>query len=162
MATFYDIDAANARLPEVQVILEHLRRRRTELIALRDLVVAHRRAQPSLDDGGDRATTGPGDRGVVPGAGDPGTAPNEIDVDSPRILDARIRAVIDQMEAGVAQLDAWDIHLRDIGDGLIDFPALANGRQVWLCWRLDEPAEIHFWHELDSGYAGRRPLIELT
>ena len=81
--------------------------------------------------------------------------------DSPRVLDARIRAVIDQMEAAVASLDAWSVQLRDIEDGLADFPALVNGRQVWLCWQLGED-EIHFWHDLTSGFGGRRPLIELS
>ena len=82
--------------------------------------------------------------------------------DSPRVLDARIRAVIDQMQAAVARLDEWSVQLRDIEDGLADFPALVNGRQVWLCWQLGEEDEIHFWHDLTSGFGGRRPLIELT
>jgi len=42
-------------------------------------------------------------------------------------------------------------------DGLIDFPAMMDGRLVYLCWRFDEP-EVLFWHELDSGFAGRQPL----
>ena len=50
--------------------------------------------------------------------------------------------------------------LRDIETGLVDFPALVQGRQVWLCWRLGEEA-VAWWHELDAGVAGRRPLEEL-
>ena len=37
----------------------------------------------------------------------------------------------------------------------------AGGRQVWLCWELGEK-EVAFWHELDTGFGSRRPLIELT
>ena len=72
-----------------------------------------------------------------------------------------LAAIVRRMEAAVRQIDAWNITLRDIGTGLVDFPALANGRPIWLCWRLGEE-DIAWWHELDSGIAGRRPLIELV
>ena len=49
----------------------------------------------------------------------------------------------------------WGITLRDIDTGLIDFPALVTGRQVWLCWRLGE-GDVDWWHELNVGFAGRR------
>jgi len=73
------------------------------------------------------------------------------------VLRARIRAVVDQMEGAVARLDDWGIVLRDIRTGLIDFPALVNGRQVWLCWRLGEDG-IEWWHELSTGFESRQPL----
>jgi hypothetical protein len=41
--------------------------------------------------------------------------------------------------------------------GLVDFPTTWNGRWVFLCWRLGEP-QIHHWHEVDAGFAGREPL----
>ncbi len=146
MTTFYTIDRANQRLPEVREILEQLRERRLELIDLRDRLVAIRR------------------EAEVPGGtpGIPADAPPRLDPNSPRILEARIRAVVDQMEAGVGRLVDLGIQLRDIEQGLIDFPALAGGRPVWLCWELGEEEEIHFWHDLNAGYGARRPLIELT
>jgi hypothetical protein len=55
------------------------------------------------------------------------------------------------------ELDAVDIVVRDIARGLIDFPSLRDGEEVYLCWLLDED-EIRFWHEPDAGFAGRRPL----
>ncbi len=64
------------------------------------------------------------------------------------------------MERAVLQIDAWDVTLRDISAGLVDFPALANGRPIWLCWKLGED-DIAYWHELEAGIAGRKPLIEL-
>jgi hypothetical protein len=64
------------------------------------------------------------------------------------------------MAAAVARIDALGITLRDIQRGLIDFPALVGGRQVWLCWELGE-SEVGFWHELDTGFGSRKPLIEL-
>jgi hypothetical protein len=71
-----------------------------------------------------------------------------------------IVAIVRRMEAAVRQIDAWGVTLRDIGTGLVDLPALANGRPIWLCWRLGED-DIAYWHELDAGIAGRKPLIEL-
>jgi hypothetical protein len=47
--------------------------------------------------------------------------------------------------------------LRDIDRGLIDFPALMDGREVYLCWELGED-EVGHWHDLEGGYGGREPL----
>jgi hypothetical protein len=49
------------------------------------------------------------------------------------------------------------IVLRDIDRGLIDFPAVMDGREVYLCWELGED-EVAFWHELETGFGGREPL----
>ncbi|HEY6771436.1 MAG TPA: DUF2203 domain-containing protein [Solirubrobacterales bacterium] len=49
------------------------------------------------------------------------------------------------------------IVLRDIDRGLVDFPALMDDREVYLCWELGED-EVAFWHELEGGYGGREPL----
>jgi hypothetical protein len=50
-----------------------------------------------------------------------------------------------------------DIQIKDLSRGLIDFPAIIAGREVFLCWEQDEE-DIEFWHDLDAGYAGREPL----
>jgi hypothetical protein len=71
-----------------------------------------------------------------------------------------MQGIVDQMAAAVARIDALGITLRDIERGLIDFPALVEGRPVWLCWQLGE-TDVAFWHEFDSGFGSRRPLIEL-
>jgi hypothetical protein len=47
--------------------------------------------------------------------------------------------------------------LRDIDRGLVDFPALMDDREVYLCWELGED-EVGYWHELETGYGGREPL----
>jgi hypothetical protein len=49
------------------------------------------------------------------------------------------------------------IVVRDIEQGLIDFPGLRGGRQIYLCWRLGEDA-VNFWHDRETGFAGRQPL----
>lgn len=50
-----------------------------------------------------------------------------------------------------------EIQIKDLERGLIDFPALRDGREVFLCWEKGEE-DIEHWHELDAGYAGREPL----
>lgn len=50
-----------------------------------------------------------------------------------------------------------EIEIKDLDRGLIDFPAIVGGREVFLCWEEGED-DIEFWHDLDSGYAGRTRL----
>ena len=50
-----------------------------------------------------------------------------------------------------------EIQIKDISRGLIDFPSLRAGREVFLCWEKDED-DIEYWHDLESGYAGRERL----
>ena len=54
-------------------------------------------------------------------------------------------------------LEQSGIVLRDIDRGLVDFPALAEDREIYLCWELGEDDVAH-WHDLDAGYGGREPL----
>lgn len=61
------------------------------------------------------------------------------------------------LQAGVAALAEREIVLRDLDRGLIDFPAIRDGHEVYLCW-LDGEPDIGYWHELDAGFAGRAPL----
>jgi hypothetical protein len=136
MTRFFDIDAANDALEEVAPLLATLADQRAELIRLRDQTLAARAASAS---GG----------------------PADIDEDEAQRIRLRMQGIVDQMAAAVARIDALGITLRDIERGLIDFPALAGGRQVWLCWELGEE-QVAFWHELDTGFGSRRPLIELA
>lgn len=55
------------------------------------------------------------------------------------------------------RLEHLDIVVRDLERGLVDFPAMIDGHEAYLCWLLDEPAVGH-WHAVESGFAGRRPL----
>ncbi len=137
MTAFFDIDAANEALVEVEPLLANLADQRIELIRLRDRALATHQAA-----------------GVGPSEAAP------LDTDEVRTLRLRMQGVIDQMAAAVARIDTLGIALRDIERGLIDLPAMADGRQIWLCWQLGE-GRIAFWHELETGFGSRRPLIEL-
>ncbi len=49
--------------------------------------------------------------------------------------------------------------LKDVDTGLIDFPTLYHGKEVYLCWKLGESG-IQFWHRVEDGFRGRRPVDE--
>jgi hypothetical protein len=133
MSRYYAIDEANAALPDVDRILTALRDQRAELVALRD-----RALMLTPDDG----------------------EPTAEDAEEMRLIRLKMQGLIDQMQAGVARLVEAEITLRDIPTGLIDFPALVNGRPIWLCWRLGEPS-VSFWHRHDEGFGSRRSLDDL-
>ena len=152
MSRFYSIDDANALVPELVVVIGRLQAQRDELISIRD---AYR-----LQEGTVMESVG----------GRPGGSPSvhrvdddeDADEDDPELrrLRLRMRGIVDQMQADVAWLDGRSITLRDIPTGLLDFPALVSGRQVWLCWRMGED-DVAFWHGQDEGFSGRRPLANL-
>jgi hypothetical protein len=102
----------------------------------------------SLRDARDRLTDAEAHEalaGAAPtnGGGDPGRDVGEAFLEVRRMLLA---------------LQELGIVVRDIERGLIDFPAIHEGREVYLCWQLDEPPRIAFWHDLEAGYDGRQPL----
>ena len=76
------------------------------------------------------------------GGGEPGQRVGEAFLEVRRLLMAI-------QEAGIV--------VRDIDRGLVDFPAMRDGREIYLCWELGED-EITHWHELEAGYGGRQPL----
>lgn len=62
-----------------------------------------------------------------------------------------------RLDALVHQVQDMGVILKDINIGLLDFPHLKNGREVYLCWKFGEE-NIEFWHEIEAGYAGRQPI----
>jgi dTDP-4-amino-4,6-dideoxygalactose transaminase len=72
-----------------------------------------------------------------------------------------LRLNLDSLSADRARvieaLAAENVLVRDPETGLVDFPGVREGRPVFLCWRLGEDAVAH-WHDVDSGFLGRRPL----
>ncbi|HEX3974892.1 MAG TPA: DUF2203 domain-containing protein [Solirubrobacteraceae bacterium] len=69
-----------------------------------------------------------------------------------------IAGALVEISRAVGALEAVDIVLRDVDRGLIDFPAMRDGVEVYLCWLVDDEESIGFWHEPEAGFAGRRPL----
>lgn len=131
MTRYYAIDAANARLVDLGPVLEQLRADRDAVARMQEALTAFQRADGSDDHARELAER-----------------------------EAAVRDLVLRMRQAVTRIDEWDITLRDIATGLVDFPALANGRPIWLCWRLGEQ-DVGWWHDLDSGVAGRKPLIDM-
>jgi len=63
----------------------------------------------------------------------------------------------EKLDALVHQIQDMDVLIKDINLGLLDFPALKDGREVYLCWQYGE-GDIAFWHEVEAGFAGRQPI----
>jgi hypothetical protein len=105
-----------------------------------DLIVRLRAARDRLGDRDARAALAAASPGN--GGGEPGRTVSE------GFLEVRDR-LLELQELGVV--------LRDLDRGLVDFPALRDDREIYLCWEEGE-GEIAFWHEPEAGFAGRRPL----
>ena len=128
---YFTVEEANEALLEVRPLTEEL--------------VAHRRALVDLQERQSALTTR--------------IAGNGGNVEPSELQDVQER--LDEEVAGIARCVAR-IHelgavVKDLDDGLVDFPAKREGEDVLLCWRLGED-EIAFWHALDEGYSGRKPL----
>jgi hypothetical protein len=128
---YFTVEEANEALVEVRPLTEEL--------------VAHRRALVELQERQSALTTR--------------IAGNGGNVEPSELQDVQER--LDEEVAGIARCVAR-IHelgalVKDLDDGLVDFPAKREGDDVLLCWHLGED-EIAFWHGLDEGYSGRRPL----
>jgi hypothetical protein len=65
-------------------------------------------------------------------------------------LAARLKEIIESVHGSGCLI-------KDLDSGLVDFPTLFQGREVYLCWKLGEEG-IHFWHEVADGFRGRKPI----
>ena len=124
----FTVDQANRTLPLVRKIVE-------------DVVREHRRWQEAVVE-----------LDLVSAGAHP-ALPN------PRVvaLEKRIQKMAREVDGFQVELESLGIQLKDRRIGLIDFPSELDGRPMLLCWQLGEPS-VQFWHELDSGFAGRQPL----
>ena len=125
----FTVDQANRTLPLVRKIVE-------------DVVQQHRRWRETILELDLVASTA--------AVGEPPERASKLERDA--TLLAR------ELDGYQRELEALGIQLKDRRLGLVDFPSEMNGRHVLLCWRLGEP-EVQFWHEIDSGFAGRQPLF---
>jgi hypothetical protein len=72
-------------------------------------------------------------------------------------LDAQVKREGQALARCVARIQELGVLVKDLDRGLIDFPALRGDEEVLLCWQLGED-EVNYWHGLEDGFAGRRPL----
>ena len=88
--------------------------------------------------------------------GNGGGIPPAVLADASAAVEREARSLAHAVDA-IAEHGA---EVKDVDEGLIDFPALHQGETVLLCWRLGED-EIRYWHRIEDGFAGRRPVEEL-
>jgi hypothetical protein len=130
-ARHFTPDEANALLVEVRPVAESLvdrRRALAEAVALRTRLTAR-----IAGNGGD-------------------FDPAEL-----RELEERLEREVAAVARAVEQLERLGVVVKDLDRGLVDFPALRGDEEVLLCWQVGED-EIAYWHGVDEGYAGRKPL----
>lgn len=127
----FTLSEANALLPALVPVVREL------IEAQRGL----RAAEALLDGFRTRATL---EGGVVPDAG-----LHQAKVDAERLAE--------EIRSGVAEVEARGCLVKDLDRGLVDFLSIRAGEQVYLCWRLGE-SSIGFWHGLEEGFAGRKPI----
>ena len=135
----FSVDQANRTLPLVRRIVE-------------DIVRDHRRWQEKILELELIASTAAA--AAVGRSADPATTARDERVTA---VEREAMAIARDIDACERELEGLGIVLKDRRLGLIDFPAMLDGRRVWLCWRLGEPA-VQYWHDLDAGYSGRQPL----
>ena len=69
----------------------------------------------------------------------------------------RFVQLVKELEGLVGEVQDSGVILRDPDTGLIDFPSIRDGGEIFLCYRLGED-KIEFWHDLEEGFPGRKPL----
>ena len=74
-----------------------------------------------------------------------------------RELAEKIQAEADAIAACAERIDAAGAQIKSLEEGLLDFPSVRDGEEILLCWKLGED-EIRYWHGVDEGFAGRKPL----
>ena len=81
----------------------------------------------------------------------------DLDPQEPGELDEQFERESQAVARAVEGLQRLGLLVKDLDRGLVDFPALHNGREVLLCWQVGED-EVAYWHGVDEGFAGRKPL----
>jgi hypothetical protein len=124
-------EEANALLAEVKPVAEAL--------------VGHRRAYVAAKARQERLVARIADNG------------GDFDPQQPRALEEDVEREAAAVVRCVEQLERLGVVLKDLDRGLVDFPAFRGEEEVLLCWQVGEDA-VAFWHGLDEGFAGRKPL----
>ncbi len=138
MARYYDVDEANARVPELTAIFSAIMQLRLQL----------KRLYKRLEAAGHAPS---GDNLELPlSAGTPAVVSRDRAV---------FKALVEQVSDSLREVEQLGASVKDVEIGLCDFLASRQGRDVLLCWKFGE-ASITHWHDLESGFAGRCQLTD--
>jgi hypothetical protein len=131
VAREFTLEEANAVVDELRPVVE-------EMVEHGRKLAAAQRRQRSL------VTRIAGNGGDLP--------PSDL-----RDLAETIQAEADAVAACAQEIDGAGAQIKSLEEGLLDFPSRRDGELVLLCWKLGE-GEIAYWHRVDEGFAGRKPL----
>jgi hypothetical protein len=128
----FTVDEANALIPRLELIMERMQRRGIEL----------RQAIEAMAREGDTPM---------------------LNVEVGQLLECRpeLRALVDDLERCIAEIEELGAQFKGLELGLVDFPSEIDGQIGLLCWQYGEK-EISHWHALDGGFEGRQPLPSTT
>jgi hypothetical protein len=131
MPRHFTVAEANAMLPVVRPLVERMVERRRDVLA---------QLERRQELGGVTRSNGGGFNPTLPAA-----------------IDRALQSAAQDVAACVEELTELGVQVKDLDTGLVDFPSLRDGEEILLCWQLGED-EIGWWHTLDGGFAGRRPV----
>ena len=126
----FTLDEANALLPSLIPVLEELRDLYGRVLTAADVVQDFERRAVQNGHGQGHQVFSPG---------------------------YDLRQLHQEMQSRLQYLEGIGLHLKDLENGILDFPTRMFGRDVYLCWRLGEE-RVAYWHDMDAGFAGRQPL----
>jgi hypothetical protein len=130
MARYFTVEDANGLLPTISPVLQNLQSLRERMVHIAGAVADFELLASGNGHGKD-------DEALQPA--------NDM------------RKVRDEIRERLRFLEEMGILVKDIEHGVVDFPSRMFGREILLCWRLGEESVNH-WHDVDSGFSGRRPL----
>jgi hypothetical protein len=131
MPRYFTLDEATEALQELRPLAERM-------VALRGELVEAQASRASL---GAQVGTNGGD-----------LTPSDF-----AEADERLEQAAADLAGCVEQIQAAGVLVKDLDRGLLDFPSRREGEEILLCWHVGED-EIGFWHGVDEGFAGRKPL----
>ena len=74
--------------------------------------------------------------------------------------DEELERAASELARSVEQIQAAGVLVKDLDQGLLDFPSLREGEEILLCWRVGE-GDIQYWHSVEEGFAGRKPIDDV-
>jgi hypothetical protein len=131
MPKYFTRDEAEALLPRVESLLREIQTLRAQVVELEEQLAELR--VKLMSNGHQRG-------------------------DEMQRAQASLMSASAEITRRVRNIAALGVLVKDLDMGLIDFPTLRGGREVYLCWRLGEGSRIAWWHDVDSGFAGRQRL----
>lgn len=127
---YFTLEQANKMLPLVGAIVSDVVKQYADLCERRDRLA------------------------LIRGRGNEARGPYREELDE---VSDQLQRDAERLKDLIEELNALGVEFKDPNIGLVDFPAMVEGREVYLCWKLGEP-EVQFWHELDAGFRGRQPV----